>query len=154
MDLHHSIAKAFSLTAFFGLTLAPQDGARGIRAVAGGLAPTPLSTSASAPAASVRASTTPAASDPVASVASVASVCGEGMLLIEGEHCLDAEQVCVKWLDPPPYQNLRCAEYEKPAKCKRLRVQRRFCIDRHEFAEPAPPETADVLLVDRLPAGF
>ncbi|OJY28542.1 MAG: hypothetical protein BGO98_05580 [Myxococcales bacterium 68-20] len=125
------------------MTLAPQDGARGIRAVAEGLSSTPLSTSSSVVhAASVRASTTPASSY---SVAPVASVCGEGLLLIEGDHCPDAEQVCMKWLDPPPYQNLRCAEYAKPAKCKVPRVQRRFCIDRHEFAEPASPDTAEVL---------
>jgi len=57
------------------------------------------------------------------------------MLLVEGDYCPDAEQVCVKWLDPPPYQNLRCGEYAKPAKCKVRRVPRRFCIDREEYAD-------------------
>jgi formylglycine-generating enzyme len=66
-----------------------------------------------------------------------ASPCGEAMVLVDGEYCPDAEQVCVKWLDPPPYQNLRCGEYAKPAKCKVPRVHRRFCIDREEFAEAA-----------------
>ncbi|HVJ93394.1 MAG TPA: SUMF1/EgtB/PvdO family nonheme iron enzyme, partial [Labilithrix sp.] len=57
------------------------------------------------------------------------------MILIEGDACPDAEQVCMKWLDPPPYQNLRCGEYAKPAKCKGRRVHRRYCIDREEYSE-------------------
>ncbi len=57
------------------------------------------------------------------------------MLLVEGDYCPDAEQICLKWLDPPPYQNLRCGEYAKPARCKVARVHRRFCIDREEYAE-------------------
>jgi hypothetical protein len=64
--------------------------------------------------------------------------CDAGMILVDGEYCPDAEQVCVKWLDPPPYQTLRCGEYAKPAKCKVPRVHRRYCIDREEFAESSP----------------
>jgi formylglycine-generating enzyme required for sulfatase activity len=60
------------------------------------------------------------------------------MVLIDGDYCPDAEQTCLKWLDPPPYQNLRCGEYAKPAKCKVPRQHRRFCVDREEFAEAAP----------------
>lgn len=69
------------------------------------------------------------------------------MVLVEGDHCVDAEQVCLKWLDPPPYQNLRCGEYAKPAKCKGARIQRRFCIDREEFAEVASSPRDDLLPV-------
>jgi len=69
------------------------------------------------------------------------------MLLVEGDHCPDAEQVCMRWLDPPPYQNLRCAEFAKPAKCKGPRVHRRFCIDREEYAEPAGAEGSDAVPV-------
>lgn len=134
MDLHHSIAKAFSIAAFFGVTLAPHDHARGVRPVASNLPSAALSTSASA-----HAAPTAPASD------RDASVCGEGMLLVEGDACPDAEHVCVTWLDPPPYQNLRCAEYARPAKCKAPRVPRRFCIDRREFAEPASAGDADAL---------
>lgn len=65
------------------------------------------------------------------------------MLLVDGDYCPDAEQVCVKWLDPPPYQNLRCGEYAKPAKCKGSRQHRRFCIDRHEYTEPATDGSED-----------
>lgn len=57
------------------------------------------------------------------------------MVLVDGEYCPDADQVCLKWLDPPPYQNLRCGEYAKPAKCKGPRQHRRFCVDREEYAE-------------------
>lgn len=57
------------------------------------------------------------------------------MLLVEGDYCPDVEQTCLHWIDPPPYQNLRCAEYAKPSKCKAERVHRRFCIDREEYAE-------------------
>lgn len=123
MDLHQSIAKGFSVLAFFSLTLAspndPSDSPFG-----DGLA-------LAAP---------PAVASEAASNASLApapkpSTCGPGMLLVEGESCPDAEQICVKWIDPPPYQNLRCGEYAKPVKCKVPRVHRRFCIDREEYAE-------------------
>jgi formylglycine-generating enzyme required for sulfatase activity len=63
--------------------------------------------------------------------------CSSGMVLVDGEYCPDPDQVCLRWLDPPPYQNLRCGEYQKPAKCKVLRVHRRFCIDREEYPESA-----------------
>ena len=56
------------------------------------------------------------------------------MILIDGEYCPDAEQICLKWIDPPPYENLRCAEYAKPVKCKGSTVHKRFCIDREEYA--------------------
>jgi len=79
------------------------------------------------------------------------------MLLIEGEYCPDVEHTCLKWLDPPPYQNLRCGEYAKPAKCKVPTQARRFCIDRDEYPEaaaPAPDTTTTSFSVgpnDRLP---
>jgi hypothetical protein len=60
--------------------------------------------------------------------------CPDGMILVEGEYCPDADQTCATWMpDPVPYDKLRCAEYEKPAKCKGARQSRRFCIDRDEF---------------------
>jgi hypothetical protein len=66
--------------------------------------------------------------------------CPAGMVLVEGEHCPDVEQVCLKWLDPPPYQHLRCGEYAQPAKCKVPREHRRFCIDREEYVDPHPSD--------------
>lgn len=65
----------------------------------------------------------------------VPAPCDAGMVLVEGEACLDAEQTCLKWMDPPPYQGLRCAEFAKPARCRGERVHRRFCIDREEFTD-------------------
>ncbi len=126
MDLHQTFAKVFSVAAFFGLTLAPQDGALGIGA------------STNTPEARLTRPPAPVAEPRVVPD----SPCGEGMLLVEGDYCPDAEQVCVKWLDPPPYQNLRCGEYAKPAKCKVPRVSRRFCIDREEYAEPGSGKDA------------
>lgn len=64
--------------------------------------------------------------------------CPTGMLIVEGEHCPEVEQTCLKYIDPPPYENLRCAEYAKPAKCKTATKRRRFCIDREEYAEQSP----------------
>ncbi|MBX3190401.1 MAG: SUMF1/EgtB/PvdO family nonheme iron enzyme [Labilithrix sp.] len=67
------------------------------------------------------------------------------MALVDGDYCPEADQVCLKWLDPPPYQNLRCGEYAKPAKCKVARQHRRFCIDREEYAETGSPDPNDPL---------
>lgn len=57
------------------------------------------------------------------------------MVIVDGDYCPDVEQTCLKWIDPPPYQNLRCAEYAKPTKCKVARVHKRFCIDREEYTD-------------------
>jgi formylglycine-generating enzyme len=130
LDLHHSITKAFSVAAFFGLALGQIS---------------PLSTAPTPPTGAAPASTappplqtgsTPAPAPPDPSLGQQGP-CDSEMLLVEGDYCPDAEQVCVKWLDPPPYQNLRCGEYAKPAKCKVPRQHRRFCVDREEYAEPA-----------------
>jgi formylglycine-generating enzyme required for sulfatase activity len=72
------------------------------------------------------------------------------MLLVEGDYCPEVEQKCLEWLDPPPYQNLRCGKYAKPAKCKATRQHQRFCVDREEYAEPSPTaDPADALPVVR-----
>jgi formylglycine-generating enzyme required for sulfatase activity len=57
------------------------------------------------------------------------------MILVDGDYCPDVAQTCLKWMDPPPYQNLRCAEYAKPTKCKVAKVPKRFCIDREEYTD-------------------
>lgn len=138
MDLHQSIARALSLTAFFGLTLAPPAPERRLGPATGSAlsdAPSP--------------SPPPAVTGPAAATdAGFAEQgpCDAGMLLVEGEYCPDAEQICVKWLDPPPYQNLRCGEYAGPARCKGPRQRRRFCIDREEYAEPTASSDTDEVL--------
>lgn len=142
MDLHHSIAKGFTVAALFGLTLAAPDVER--------IAPA-APTSVSAEPVSVG----PARGEPKSDAATEDApapredVCGDGMILVEGEYCPEVEQVCQRWLDPPPYQRLRCAEYAKPAKCKSPRVQRRFCIDRDELAEVSPSGGAPLPVVNK-----
>jgi len=59
------------------------------------------------------------------------------MIFIEGEWCRDVEHTCLRWLDPPPYQALRCAEYQPPARCRGPREKKRFCIDRDEVSDEA-----------------
>lgn len=128
MVLPNSIIKALSLTALFGITLAPVDGPG-----AGG-APTAPQQQQPAPA----PPPTAAASTPKPTVDPPDPVCGAGMILVDGEYCPDIEQRCLKWLDAPPYDNLRCGEWAKPSKCKVAKVHKRFCIDREEYAEPSP----------------
>jgi sulfatase modifying factor 1 len=119
--LHHSIIKAISLLAFCALALDSTEASRRL------VAKTPHEPAAAADA-PLKAKSAP-------SPRAEGSSCPKGMLLVEGEHCPEAEQVCLKWLDPPPYQNLRCGEYAKPVKCKAPTKHVRFCVDREEYAE-------------------
>lgn len=150
MDLQHSITKAFSVAAFLGLTLAPPRERPSVGAVAalvhGSSVVSPPQPVPNSPSSSAR---TPAEVAPSATPARQVGnqgPCAAGMLLIEGDYCRDAEQTCVKWIDPPPYQKLRCAEYAKPSKCKVPHVHRRFCIDREEYAEATASSDAEDVL--------
>jgi formylglycine-generating enzyme required for sulfatase activity len=100
---------------------------------AAGADPAPAPSPAPPPATATTPGTAPTSG--TAPTPSTASPCSGEMLLIDGEHCSDVEQVCLKWIDPPPYQNLRCAEYAKPTKCKVAKVHKRFCIDREEYTD-------------------
>ncbi len=62
------------------------------------------------------------------------------MVLVEGEHCREAAQTCLRFLDPPPNDTLRCAEYMRPSRCVGARDKMRFCIDVDEFTESDAPE--------------
>ena len=123
MVLRSTILKAFSplsLFAFFGLTLDPSVTSEVFAD------PIPLSMVAprEAPPGTVPAS------------AETAETPAPEMILVEGEHCAEVEHTCLKWLDPPPYQNLRCGEYAKPARCKSASTtHRKFLIDREEFSD-------------------
>lgn len=130
MDLQHPIAKAISVATFFSLTLAPEARRSPGAVPSPAQAPVPAS-----------ASTGPVPSGAAAErdAAPAGEPCPKGMVLIEGDYCPDAVQVCLKWLDPPPYQNLRCGEYARPSRCRGDTVRRRFCIDREEYAEAAAP---------------
>lgn len=119
MNLPTSNIKAFFVASCLSLSLAPNESSPEPIAVS----ETPTLPPSEAP--PPPKETTPAAPSP----------CGGDMILIDGDACPDAEQVCLKWIDPPPYSNLRCAEYAKPAKCKVSRVHRRFCIDREEYVQ-------------------
>lgn len=63
--------------------------------------------------------------------------CPSAMIHVRGDACDEVEQTCKKWLDPPPYQYLRCAEFVKPSKCTGARKKLDFCIDREEAHDPA-----------------
>ncbi|MBS2014082.1 MAG: SUMF1/EgtB/PvdO family nonheme iron enzyme [Deltaproteobacteria bacterium] len=142
MSLHHSILKGFSLAVIAGLALTA--GGRGRGRSAPHTRVPPAVEGASSPETEIAGSKAktesparPAESGP----------CAAGMVLVEGDYCPDAEQTCLRWLDPPPYQNLRCAEYAKPAKCKGPRQHKRFCIDREEYTDPSEASAADALPV-------
>lgn len=86
----------------------------------------------------IAVATLPVVAEPApAKPAKKSDACPEGMVLVEGEFCPDAEQKCLEWRDPPssPYHHFRCGKYEKPAKCRGPRVHKRFCIDRTERVE-------------------
>ena len=166
MSLDSPINKAISLAACVGLTLAVVDGPD----VGSALASDPWSQEPREPQDArlpildttaeptsiggvaepdEKAKSADPKSDPVADPSPPSGdqgPCAQGMVLVEGDYCPDVDQSCLKWIDPPPYQNLRCAEFAKPAKCKVSRQHRRFCVDRNEYAENvAGTEAKDAL---------
>ena len=71
-------------------------------------------------------------------------VCPEDMVEVEGEYCLQVEQVCLQWVDirgnptDDPKQMGpevgRCGEFRYPTKCLSERKKHlHFCIDKYEF---------------------
>jgi formylglycine-generating enzyme len=64
-------------------------------------------------------------------------MCPSEMVLVDGMYCPEVAHPCLKWMDPPGrFQNFRCVEYG-PAVClSKERVEKRFCIDRHEYTKP------------------
>jgi formylglycine-generating enzyme len=142
--LHQTIIKAISFVTFFALTLGPGQVPPPSQGTIGGLPSQPAAPPTAAPPAlgddadhdpHRPQKAKPSLEKPEKERPSSAQACPAHMILVEGEHCPDAEQTCLKWLDPPPYQNLRCGEYARPAKCKGPKVVRRFCIDREEYGE-------------------
>ena len=147
MSLDSTIHKAFSVAAFVGLTLALGDGPGEGSARAGDPPPhETLAAPVAAPLATPLVGSLTASSVGETSGTAPTGPCVTGMVLVDGDYCPDADQTCLKWIDPPPYQNLRCAEFASPAKCKVPRQHRRFCVDRNEYAEPvAGAEAKDAL---------
>ena len=77
------------------------------------------------------------------------AVCAAGMIRVRGEACDEVEQTCKKYLDPPPYQNLRCGEYVTPSRCTGAKKALDFCIDREEAHDPQTElPTVSVSFVD------
>lgn len=63
-----------------------------------------------------------------------APTCPGEMVLVAGSYCPNAEQKCLRWMDPPGrYEHFRCAEYA-PSVCRGERTPLRYCIDRFERA--------------------
>ncbi len=131
LDLQHPISKAISAAGLLLLGLSPTATAEGLAAAA-------PATKASA------ALVAPLAED---DSVSTPQGCARGMVLVEGEHCPDAIQVCLKWLDPPPYQNLRCGRYAEPSRCRGDKTKMRFCIDKEEYVDPLDGDSAAALPV-------
>lgn len=64
------------------------------------------------------------------------AVCGENMVLVEGDYCPQVKLNCKRYLDPKGrYQEFRCAEYGATECLSKQRRHLRFCIDRTEFTE-------------------
>jgi sulfatase modifying factor 1 len=64
----------------------------------------------------------------------VARACPGGMVLAEGDWCVNVDQKCLRWLDEPT--RLQCAEFEPP-KCTSRRRHMAVCIDRYEYPNQA-----------------
>ena len=102
MSLRSTKIKAFFVTSFLGFLFTASESSPPAIPIAEASEPPPLATP-------VPAETSAAPTPP--------GPCGEDMILVDGDACPDAEEVCTKWIDPPPYQNLRCETYAKPTKC-------------------------------------
>lgn len=60
--------------------------------------------------------------------------CPDSMVLVEGNYCTDARQICSDWMDPPSLSVARCREFA-PSECVGQRVQKRFCVDKDEYTK-------------------
>jgi formylglycine-generating enzyme required for sulfatase activity len=57
--------------------------------------------------------------------------CPNDMVEVQGEHCFNVEERCVRWMDPDT--KLRCLQFAGPNWCVGKTEQRHFCIDRYEW---------------------
>jgi sulfatase modifying factor 1 len=71
------------------------------------------------------------------------SVCGQGMVEVEGDFCPYVEQKCLRWLDPET--KLRCAEFGPTSDCPVHTVHKHFCIDQYEYPN-APGAKPQVMI--------
>lgn len=58
------------------------------------------------------------------------AACPSNMIEVEGEHCPDVEQECIRWVSK---KKLRCAEFAPTTECPTATVHEHFCIDKYEY---------------------
>lgn len=67
--------------------------------------------------------------------------CHDDQVLVEGDYCPDAQEVCLQWVtatgeqttEPKPGTTGRCGVFKQPTTCRGARVHKRFCIDVYEY---------------------
>ena len=92
------------------------------------------------------------ASEPTAAPAS--GPCPENTVLVEGDYCPNAREVCLQWVDvdgkatpeaiPTSGDSSRCGTWKFPTEClSKEKVHKRFCIDKFEYpnVEGQKPES-------------
>lgn len=73
-------------------------------------------------------------SDRVPGVAQTDSdACPEGMKLVDGDYCTDADYKCTKSWYAKWNKKVVCQEFEPKSACTGQRVKKRYCIDTYEF---------------------
>jgi hypothetical protein len=64
----------------------------------------------------------------------VPRTCPDRMVLAEGDYCINADQFCLRWLDP--VTQLQCAEFDQP-QCTGRRRHVAVCLDQYEYPNQA-----------------
>jgi formylglycine-generating enzyme required for sulfatase activity len=82
------------------------------------------------PAQAAQAVTAPQGPMSGATTAAPASVCPEGMVLVDGDYCDEVEQTC---LVERPKPHVGCLQYAEPTVCTGAQTHMRFCIDKYEY---------------------
>jgi len=70
----------------------------------------------------------------------IASVCPSNMVEINGDYCVDEEQICLFNVDNkgnrlpgPGDPGMACGEYKKPTRCLSGKIHMHFCMDKYEW---------------------
>ncbi len=83
-----------------------------------------------------------ASTDASSDASVVTRSCPSGMVLAEGDWCVNVDQKCLRWLDEPT--RLQCAEFEPPHCTSRTR-HIAVCMDRYEY--PNQPGVSPTVMV-------
>ena len=62
--------------------------------------------------------------------------CPDGMRLVDGEYCPEADQRCLRWVDQDEPLPMRCAEFA-PSRCSGHRRHVAACMDEYEYPNRA-----------------